>query len=98
MASSEVERRRGLMNALKVCLDQGRTPRQIKGVSKGVIDPEKMWRDPGDTAPKPLILEVGFLDDDHGLQAEVLRVAREWCRYANVDFASSNRAVADCQV
>ncbi|HEY8212238.1 MAG TPA: M12 family metallopeptidase [Myxococcaceae bacterium] len=65
---------------------------------RGIIDPEVMWRLPEELTPKPVYLDVGFLDGDPGLQAEVLRVAREWSRYANVEFASSGRPAEECQI
>lgn len=82
------------MNELRVCVDQVRSFRRVRGI----IDPEKMWRDPEDPNPNPVRLDVGFLDGDAGLKAEVIRTASEWSRYANADFVSSDRAVADCPI
>lgn len=86
------------MRKLMVCVDQGvkALPRDAAG--RMVLDPEKMWLDPETVSPKPVPLEVGFMDGDPGLRKEVLRAASEWSKYANVSFLPSERPVQDCTI
>jgi hypothetical protein len=87
---------RGSHPELGVCLDQvKRLPPEIDG--RLVLEQSKLWGHQGDPGPSPLLLDVGFLDDEHGLRWEVLAVAREWEQYANVRFAEGRRA-EDCTV
>src|SRR5262245_52997374 len=63
-----------VMSQLKVCVDQVRSlPLNAQG--RMVLDPKTMWRQPEDTDPEPMVVDVGFTDDDHGLKDEVRSVA-----------------------
>jgi len=75
------------VNELRVCVDRamGRQGERL------VMEPGKMWATPEEVSPEPILLGVGFLDGDPGLQAEVRKVASEWAKYANVQFMD------DCQ-
>src|SRR5262245_34163267 len=55
---------------LKVCVDRVHSlPLNVQ--ARMVLEPKKMWRQPEETDPEPVVVDVGFMDDDHGLRAEV---------------------------
>ncbi|HYV46997.1 MAG TPA: M12 family metallopeptidase [Myxococcaceae bacterium] len=85
------------MDTLKVCIDQvGRFPENVAG--RLVLDRGTLWREPDDDSPEPVELEVGFLEGDPGLRREILAVASEWSRHANVAFLPSARRVEECEI
>jgi hypothetical protein len=85
------------MDTLWVCIDHvGRFPKNVAG--RLVLDRQTLWREADDDRPEPVELEVGFLEGDPGLQREILSVASEWSRHANVVFLRSGRRVEDCEI